>query len=152
MPDTRMKGILDRGALADIYRNSLSRIPTVFGRLVYLARLRSFDTGRYEHAGLAQMYGDSEADKALRKQHLSIFMEWLELSTSRQLPDLREFLESLGTNKKQTLDTWRKLGPYRNLVPISVSSQERDLFITDIQSMLRTLTAEVGLAWSDPVA
>ncbi len=152
MPDARMKGTLERGAVADVYRNSLARIPTLFGRLVYLTRLRCIDTGRYEHAGLAQIFGENEADKALRKQHTMTFQSWLNLSSREQMADLQSYLQSLGTNRRTTLDTWQKLGPYRNLVPASAAVEEKSLFVADVESLLRSLTAEVGLVWRDPSA
>src|SRR5216683_4844157 len=45
------KGILERGAANDLWRHTLSQIPAVFGRMVYLAGLRN-GRGRYEHHGL----------------------------------------------------------------------------------------------------
>lgn len=152
MLDARPKATLERGAVADIYRNSLSKIPSQFGRLVYLARLRSSNSGKYEHAGLAQIFGENEADKALRKQHVLIFQTWLDLSLSAQLDDLRSYLGSLESNRKLTLDTWQKLGPYRGLIPLNVVVPQKDLFLSNMRAMMRTLTAEVGLAWEDPIA
>ena len=48
---------LERGAAADLWRNTLSQIPTLFGRLVYLSSLRDSNSGAYEHYGLAKVFG-----------------------------------------------------------------------------------------------
>src|SRR4051812_39937456 len=152
MLDARSKATLERGAVADVYRNTLSRISTQFGRLVYLARLRSSNSGKYEHVGLAQIYGETEADKALRKQHVMSFQAWLEMSVSAQMDDLRSYLGTLESGRTVTLATWQQLGPYRNLIPMNVAVAQKDLFLSDIRMIMRTLTAEVGLAWEDPIA
>ena len=152
MPEARTKDTLERGPVADIYRNSLARISSVFGRLTYLSKLRSVDTGRYEHAGLSQIFGEQEADKALRKQHVLQFRTWLALSAREQMEDLQLYLDSIGSHRRVTLDTWRKLAPYRSLTPINATLEEKRLFVIDLEAILRSLTAEVGLAWPDPNA
>ena len=61
----------------DLWRRTISQIPSIYGRLVYLGRLRNSDTGRYEHHGLAAMFDANLADSALRESHLGAFREWL---------------------------------------------------------------------------
>ena len=39
------QGSLERGATADLLRNTLSQIPSLFGRLVYLCSLRDQKKG-----------------------------------------------------------------------------------------------------------
>ena len=72
-----MERKFDRGAAADLWRHTLAQIPTVFGRLVYLATLRDANTGVYEHHGLSQIFGEEEADRTLRQSHIEMFNEWL---------------------------------------------------------------------------
>ncbi|MDP1532609.1 MAG: hypothetical protein Q8L92_03395, partial [Rubrivivax sp.] len=47
-----------KSASDDVWRRTLRQIPTVYGRLVYLAQRRSPDSGLYEHHGLAKMFGE----------------------------------------------------------------------------------------------
>jgi hypothetical protein len=47
--------MLERSATADLFKNTLSRIPTLFGRLAYLASLRDSNSGIYRHYGLASI-------------------------------------------------------------------------------------------------
>jgi hypothetical protein len=56
----------DRSAAADLWRNTLSQIPTTFGRLIYLASLRDQNTGAYHHHGLEQLFGPEQAEQTLR--------------------------------------------------------------------------------------
>ena len=44
----------DRSAAADLWRNTLSQIPTTFGRLIYLASLRDQNTGGLQLADLSR--------------------------------------------------------------------------------------------------
>ena len=68
-----------RGAPEDLWRHTISQIPTLFGRLVYLASLRNHNTGQYEHHGFAQTYGMEASDRAMRASHESAFADWLKL-------------------------------------------------------------------------
>src|SRR5579864_8729114 len=79
---------LERGAAADLWRNTLSQIPSVFGRLVYLSSLRNQNTGAYEHHGLALVFGPEESNRALKKSHSQAFAEWLSFDIEQQKADL----------------------------------------------------------------
>ena len=73
--------ILQRSASADLFRNTLSRIPTMFGRLAYLASLRDPNSGVYEQHGLMSIYGDNKSRQALAQSHShsEVFQDWLDL-------------------------------------------------------------------------
>jgi hypothetical protein len=88
MAVSRQKRPLERGAPADLWRNTLSQIPSVFGRLVYLSSLRSGTSGRYEHHGLAMTFGEEESHLALSASHQETFAAWLSFSLEQQKADL----------------------------------------------------------------
>src|SRR5205823_6341945 len=112
---------------SDLWRNTLSQIPSVFGRLVYLSSLRNVNTGRYEHHGLKLVFGDDEANRALRKSHNQAFINWLSFDIERQKADLDLYLSALFEEKKTVLEAWTRLAPYKNLVPNSTKPVERRL-------------------------
>ena len=141
---------LNRTAINDLWRNTLSQIPAVFGRLVYLASLRDSNTGRYQHHGLALVFGEEEARKALRKSHEQIFAEWLSFNLEQQQADLRLYLFDLQEDKRTVLETWQKLEPYKTLVPKSAKSVERQLYIADLSVLLALLKNEFGVADLEP--
>jgi hypothetical protein len=143
---------LERGAAADLWRHTLAQIPTVFGRLVYLASLRNQNTGSYEHYGLVQIFGDSEADRTLRQSHEEVFSEWLNFPLARQKEELAEYLASLDDSPERVLATWTRLAPYRSLVPLGARAVERELYLADLGTVLQLLTREHGVAYSDPEA
>jgi hypothetical protein len=146
------QGFLERGAPADLWRNTLSQIPTVFGRLVYLSSLRSQNTGLYEHHGLWLLFGEEEADKALRKSHEDCFSDWLNFSLEQQRADLDLYLSALTGTKRSIIETWIKLMPYRNLVPAAARRPEKKLFLSDFDALLHGLKVEFGVADPNPDA
>jgi len=146
------KGNLDRGAAADLWRHTLTQIPSMFGRLVYLASLRDQNTGRYEHHGLSQVFSGQESDQALRESHAQTFSEWLCYDLERQKADLDLYLSSFNVDKRTILATWIRLAPYRNLVPASARDPERRLYLADLEALLELLKNEHDVASPDPDA
>ncbi len=140
-----------RSATADLWRHTLNQIPTVFGRLVYLASLRNPNTGRYEHFGLAQAFGEDESQRVLNQSHIQVFNDWLGFSLEQQMADLNEYLLSEG-DRVQVLSTWTRLSPYRTLPPGDVREVERRLYLADLETLLELLKHEHGVVSPDPEA
>jgi hypothetical protein len=141
----------DRSAPADLWRHTLSQIPSLFGRLVYLSSLRSGNTGRYEHHGLAAKCGDDEiSHRALFQSHYETFATWLGFSLEQQKADLDLYLSALIPDRASIVDTWLRLAPYRNLVPASARDSERHLFAADFEALLEVLRREYRLGLLDP--
>lgn len=153
MKAERTAGVaFDRSAAADLWRNTISQIPTVFGRLVYLASLRNPNSGCYEHHGLALVFGEDEANKALKNSHAAVFAEWLSFNIEQQKADLDLYLSGLFEDKRVVIETWLRLAPYRNLLPASVRGLERRLYIADFTALLELLKGAFGVADPDPDA
>jgi hypothetical protein len=143
---------LERGAAADLWRNTLSHISTVYGRMVYLSSLRNPNTGAYEHHGLALLFGDTESDKVLRKTHVDCFNEWLNFALQEQTADVELYITELPGSRKSILENWSRLMPYRNLPPGSAREVERTLFLTEFETVLAVLRNAAGVAFRDPDA
>jgi hypothetical protein len=152
MKSTRRNDALDRSAASDLWRNTLSQIPSVFGRLVYLASLRNANSGRYEHHGLALVFGEDEANRALHRSHSHVFREWLTFNLEQQKIDVDRYLSGLHEDKRTVLKTWLELAPYRAFLPASLRSVERRLFVADLKALLELLGNEHGAAGPDPDA
>lgn len=142
----------DRSASSDLWRNTLSQIPTVFGRLVYLASLRNPNNGHYEHHGLGLVFGEDEANKALKNSHVAVFGEWLSFNLEQQKADLDLYISGLFDDRRVVVETWIRLAPYRNLVPTSVRGLERRLYLTDFEALLELLKSSTGVSAADPDA
>jgi hypothetical protein len=142
----------DRSASADLWRNTISQIPSVFGRLVYLASLRNSNNGSYQHQGLALVFGEDEANKALRNSHSAVFAEWLSFDIEQQKADLDLYIAGLFEDKRVVIETWIRLAPYKNLIPTSVRGVERRLYLADFTALLALLKVAFGVAAPDPDA
>jgi hypothetical protein len=143
------KGTLERGPASDLWRNTLSQIPTVFGRLIYLSALRGPNSGVYEHHGLSLVFGPRAANEALRKSHEETFREWLEFGLEQQKADLDLYLTGLVDERAAVIDTWLRLNPYRNLMPLSARTTDQELFLIDFKALLEILRNAYGVAVPD---
>jgi len=150
MPAEKENAVLDRNAASDLWRHTLSQIPSVFGRLFFLASLRNQNSGRYEHHGLAQRFGSLEAFRALKKSHREAFSEWLSYTIEEQKADLELYLSEQPEHKRTILKTWEKLEPYRNILPSSVKDVERKLYLSDLRAILNVLKNASGADDLDP--
>ena len=150
MPSERENVVLARNAASDLWRNTLSQIPSVFGRLMFLSSLRNLNSGRYEHHGLALVFGSYEASKALKKSHREAFAEWLSYDIEEQKADLDLYLSEQIDHKRTILKTWEKLEPYRNILPSSVKDVERKLYLADLRAILNLLKNASGAGDPDP--
>jgi hypothetical protein len=130
---------MQRGALSDLWRNTLLQIPTLYGRLSYLASLLDADSGRYRHHGLADVFGRNESHAALRDSHLEVFREWINLPLRDRHADLKQYLISLPETSERVIRHWRRSRVYRNSVPTAAGAMERELFHADVEALLRLL-------------
>ena len=146
MIQSKFRTLLERGAKPDLWRNTLTQIPSVFGRLVYLTSLRDPNSGRYEHAGLALIFGERDADAALRDSHCQTFSEWLKFDLEQQKADLDLYLAGLLETRRTIVESWSRLSPYRSLMPATVEAHAANLYLADFSALLRLMMNEYGVA------
>ena len=137
---------------SDLWRNTLSQIPSLFGRLVYLAALRNPNSGRYEHHGLALVFGEDEANRELKKSHSQAFREWLTFNLEQQKGDLDLYLSALVEDRRTVLTNWLELAPYLTLMPATIRGVEKRLYLADLKALLDLLGNEHGADGPDPDA
>ena len=116
----------------ELCRRTLNQIPTVFGRLVYLASLRDESQGRYVHDALARIVGSDEADRTLCHSHQQVFSQWIASSLADQKRDLDQYVSEIG-GRLQSL--WG----HRNVVPPMARDVERQLYLADFETLLDLL-------------
>jgi len=142
--------MLERSATADLFKNTLSRIPTIFGRLAYLASLRDPISGIYRHHGLGAIFGREEARKALSESHWQIFREWLNKSLEEKSEDLRRYLDNLEDPAAAVLQHWAEAHMYRIYIPTPVREAERELFEREFDVLLEVLNCAPKVAGDNP--
>ena len=127
---------LDVSASGELWRRTLSQIPSSFGRLVYLSSLRDPNTGEYQHFGFAQRFSDREADKTLRRSHADTFSDWLCFSLEEQKAELDLYLAGLPQDTVTVVANWKLLPPFANLIPVPTREAQRELFLADLRMVL----------------
>jgi hypothetical protein len=128
--------MLERSATADLFKNTLSRITTLFGRLAYLASLRDSNSGIYRHHGLASIFGREESRKALSQSHQTVFQEWLKLPLAEKKEDLSAYFGALEDPLPVVLDHWTIMRAPRSYMPASARESERELFCMEFDVLL----------------
>jgi hypothetical protein len=141
---TLTRGSFQRTASADLFRHTLSRIPSQFGRLLYLGSLRDPHSGSYRHYGLSAAYGREQSEQALRLSHNRTFREFLRMPVKEKHADLLEYLESLEDPKGRVVRFWLESRGYLANVPDAASRADRALYASDVEHVLEAIRAGDG--------
>ena len=152
MSDSAFRSRRNRGAIADVWRSTLSQITTQFGKLAYFATLRNPISGAYEHHGLAALFGEEESCAALAASHADVFAVWLALPLEQQKADLDAYLAELDEDKATVVLNWLGSRSYQSFVPAPARDPARALFMSDMGVLLGVLKRECGVVFPDPDA
>jgi|SRR5579884_1460915 len=143
---------VNSGPVADLWRNTLATIPSVYGRLAYLSGLRNRDSGRYEHHGLALRFGVDEAHKAIRDSHAREFRQWLRFSLEEQKADVDLYFSSTGENRLEVVRAWNETAAWRTLIPAHIRGAERQQFLSGLRALMALLRNVYDVSCPDPDA
>jgi hypothetical protein len=146
MPRFKLKGMLERDALADLWKHTLSQIPSVYGRLAYLASLRDPNSGAYRHHGLSAAFGREQSSYALRTSHEQTFLEWLNLSLAAKHKDFRAYFQSVSLDESpQSVIRYLARGArYITQAPDSAGPAQRRQFHMEMETLLELLKNDSG--------
>ena len=125
--------------LRDFEGHTLAALQGHFSRLVYLASLRDYNTGRYHHYGLEARYAPEVVNEGLHQSHIGVFEELVSLPLKEQTEDLLSFFESLKEDKARLVEVWQQLRSYQILPPEKGHPLARELFNKNIEIVLRVL-------------
>lgn len=123
----------------DFEDRTLDEMPGYFRRLIYLASLRDYNTGRYHHEGLEARYSSAAVDEGLRLCHIKIFEELEALPLKEQTKDILTFFESLREDRGSLVEAWQRLRSYQILPPGDCHPLARTLFDENTKIILRVL-------------
>jgi hypothetical protein len=142
---------IDRNA-EYLWRQTLSKIDTVFGRLEYLSSLRNQHTGRYEHHGLGLRMGVETSHFTLLQSHEAAFADWVSFSLEAQKRELSAYLSQREEPGEEIVKSWIRVKPFPTWIPETTRSAERALFLSDLDILLELLRREMGVVLTDPDA
>jgi hypothetical protein len=132
----RLKRMDVVAASEDLKNRTLAKIGVQFGRLIYLASTRDYNTGRYYHDGLAIQFSEGVAAEALAEAHREVFVN-LTLGPLEEFVDqLQLYLLSVGTEPQKIIRTWGKLEPYRVAIPADSDPLTASLFLANVKIAL----------------
>ena len=144
MPRFRPKGMLERNPSADLWKNTLSKIPTLCGRLVYLTELRDPNSGAYRHYGLTQAFGREESGRTLKESHEQVFAGWLKLSLANKSEDLEAHLASLEEESPVVATNWIRTNYAAALIPERTTRAQRSHFLQELGTLLELIRNRSG--------
>ena len=130
-------------ARLDLQQKTLARLQSDFARLVYLASTRNYNTGRYEHDGLAHRYSPQTAEDVLAEAHREIFLSLAGASLQALTYELERYIVSESLAPDDLFMTWNDLETYRILVPL----RQDPLLVKIFQTDLRAALAVVRESW-----
>ena len=126
-------------AYDDLLQRTLSRIPCEFGRLIYLASTRDYNTGEYRHDGLAARYRVEIASQALELAHRQIFHRIAGYPLDELVREVELYVSSSTQSREEILRVWQKLEPYRVALPVNVNVALAQLLVSNIKLALAIL-------------
>jgi hypothetical protein len=129
-----------RSPFRDVLKSALSTIPSLFGRLAFLAAHRNPASGSYEDQAAIVVFGP-EVNQVLRHAHMEAFEAWLYLNLEQQTTDLSNYLETLVIDPREILRQWSKESSYMKLIPPDAEQPQVVLFHSDLELVLTILNA-----------
>jgi hypothetical protein len=126
----------ERGQCSDFLTLTLSHIPSVFGRLVYLSSRRDPNTDHYADSIMSRVFGKEEVNRTLRKEHEQTFLQWLDFNLEQQKADLAGYFLGGNMEEKTVVEMWAQLRLYQYLLPAAAMEAEQRLFLTDLEILL----------------
>jgi hypothetical protein len=121
---------------ASMWQSVVAQVPTLFGKLLWVASFRVLDSNRYRHPALEQMFAPEVTNRVLEECHRQCFQAWLALGIEKQHQDFVEYIEPLGFfgDPKDFLED-----AGRRLIPATAIKPQRLLFETDLAVVLELL-------------
>ena len=129
-------------AVRDLEDRTLFELDGDLTKLVYLSSTRDYNTGEYQHAGLADRFGPETAARALAHCHQTAFQDLLCCNLADLVRQLTAYIASTGAEKDKVLNAWRQLQAYRVLVPSNCDPLSADMFASNIKIALEAVRCE----------
>jgi len=126
-------------ARRDLENHTLRNVEGDFARLIYLASLRDYNTGEYNHDGLASRFTERICRKAIAASHRDVFRRLVLYSVEELVNQLELYISSNGSNFSQFVEVWERLRPYTVTVPMECSPLTARFFALNVRTALAIL-------------
>jgi hypothetical protein len=123
-------------AYEDFLRRSLAKMTCDLGRLIYLASMRDYNTGRYHHDGLSTRFSPAVAHAALEMAHREVFDKVAAFRLLELAEQMKDYFDSSHENQIDLVRAWRRLEPFRMAIPMNVNATVASLFISNVKLAL----------------
>jgi hypothetical protein len=120
----------------------LAPLPNDLIRLIYLASIRDYNSGRYLHPQLSRNYEAEVADRALQVCHHEVFAQLIGTPIGSLVQQLKEYIRYCRTERNQLITTWKSLQAYRSAIPARTSLLSSEVFFLNITIALAILEFE----------
>jgi hypothetical protein len=127
-------------ACAALVSSALSTISSPLERLIFVASLRDLATEADQRIPALKFYR-AEVGHVLGVEHRAIFEAWLCLTLEHQTLELDRHLSNQEAPRRAVLGEWTQQKSYRRLIPPNAMRAERELFVADMESILRILVS-----------
>lgn len=139
-------------ARRDLSERTLSKIRGDFARLVYLASMRDYNTGEYHHEGLACMFTEGIAGRAIASCHREVFERLVLCPLKELVEQLELYASSNCSTSSKLVRIWGRLQPYRVTVPLECSPLTARFFVSNIKTALAILQSRQSRAHREPLS
>lgn len=95
----------------DFLHRTVAHLPSVWAKLEYLASLR-MEEGVYEHWGLARVFGQEPAQKAIEQTHRQLVLQLLRTPLSMLVDEAKSAADRQGVPLNVYLDTLYSQGAH----------------------------------------
>jgi hypothetical protein len=134
--------VLHRPIIEEFASQWLRGYSTDLARLIHIATLRDVYSGIYHHPPLEGKFPGAEVDRALCYCHEEIFTKFLENNLKQQEDDLRACIAGTDSPASEIAHRWLDIEAFRSFVPAAAPPYLRDLFLSNLRSLLTIIVGE----------
>lgn len=146
MTATATKEIPGPKTAPELVAETLESVPTMFGRIVWLANMLDRQSGRYEHPLPFRILRDAAISDLLRRTHEQLIISWLDTTAKYRVLDLAQFLQRYQEECFEIASNLLRRNSYADLLPLRIPPMNRDHFLLDMEWALPLAVAQIGEA------